>query len=243
MLSKNESKYIQSLGHKKQRDELGLFVAEGPKLAEEILQSNFEVQHIYATSDWTDAANHQSIVTTITAGELEKISNLHTPNQVLIIAKQKVALPPALKDHKTLLLDGIQDPGNMGTIIRIADWFGIQQIICSNDSVELYNPKVVQATMGSICRVNVTYTNLIDLLAAVPPIPVFGALLDGENVYNASHANECIIVIGNEARGIRPATISYITNPVTIPRIGGAESLNAAVATGILLSHLVGKPS
>ncbi|MDB5191790.1 MAG: methyltransferase [Segetibacter sp.] len=242
MLSKNEVKYIQSLGHKKQRDELGLFIAEGPKLVAELLQSDFEIHNIYATEDWLATnQNGETKITAVTNEELARISQLQTPNQVLITAKQKTATSLIITKSKTLVLDGIQDPGNMGTIIRIADWFGISQVVCSTDSVELYNPKVVQATMGSICRVNVYYTPLITFFEGIKHLPVYGALLNGESAYEVAQPAEAVIVIGNESKGIRPAVKSFITHPVTIPRVGEAESLNAAVATGILLSHLVGK--
>lgn len=240
MLSKNEHKYIQSLCHKKHRDEEKLFIAEGPKLAEELLQSSFEIKHIYATRQWLQA---QSILhvpaTEITEAELTRISNLQTPNQVFIIAKQKeLANEPAFKDNLTIVLDGIQDPGNMGTIIRIADWFGIKQIIASEDSVEIYNPKVVQSTMGSICRVDVWYKELPEMIADVD-VPVYGALLNGESIYKIKNVKEGVLVIGNESKGIREHVKSKITHPVTIPRVGGAESLNAGVATGIIVGCLL----
>jgi len=147
---------------------------------------------------------------------------------------------PIFKNKITLLLDGIQDPGNMGTIIRIADWFGIDQIIASEDSVEFYNPKVIQSTMGSFIRVNCWYKNLPEQLQHAS-VPIYGALLDGQSVNEIGKINEGILVIGNESKGIRDAVLPFISKAVTIPRIGYAESLNAAVATGILLSHLCGK--
>ena len=240
-LSKNEVKFIQSLCHKKQRQAEGLFIAEGVKLVEEIIQSPFRIKKIYATEKWTakrkDIAH---LATTISEDDLERISLLQTPNQVLALVEIPIA--PAitgLADNLTLMLDGIQDPGNLGTIIRLADWFGIAQVICSPDTVELYNPKTIQGTMGSFVRVNVVYRNLIDVLQTAK-VPVYGALLLGESIYEVIKPREGLLVIGSEGKGIGEGLLHHINHPITIPRIGGAESLNAAVATGILLSHLLG---
>lgn len=240
MLSKNELKYTQSLCHKKHRDEEKLFIAEGPKLAEEILKSDFEIKQVYATNEWLKMQSSTTVpVTEISEAELIRISNLQTPNQVFIIAKQKLpGKEPVLPNTLTLVLDGIQDPGNFGTIIRIADWFGIKQIVASEDSVELYNPKVVQSTMGSICRVEVWYKDLTQWIEQTN-IPVHGALLNGENVYALKNVKKGLLVIGNESRGIREPLKSKITHPVTIPKIGGAESLNAAVSAGIIVGCMV----
>lgn len=177
-------------------------------------------------------------ITRIAPFELEKISSLQKPNQVLLIAEQQEpAGEPELKNHFILALDGIQDPGNLGTIIRIADWFGIDQIIASKDTAELYNPKVIQSTMGSFLRVKVWYRNLETILQK-KQVPVYGALLNGESMYNTASPKEGILVIGNESKGIRETILPFIHHAITIPRIGKAESLNAAVATGILLSQL-----
>jgi TrmH family RNA methyltransferase len=240
MLSKNELKYIQSLCHKKQRDETELFVAEGPKLAEELLQSDFEIVHVYATESFfkTHYNDHPSFKE-ISEIELNRMSSLQTPNQVLIVAKQKKTSNEIIfTDRITLVLDGIQDPGNIGTIIRIADWFGINSILCTDDCVDVYNPKVVQSTMGSICRVDVEYKDVAEVLQRVH-VPVYGALLNGENIYDSRKVSEGILVIGNESKGIRETVRKFITHPVTIPKIGGAESLNAAVATGIIVGAFV----
>lgn len=240
MLSKNEVKFIQSLCHKKKRQEEGLFIAEGVKLVEEIIQSDYRVKKIFATDKWQSANRAINEITTLVSeGELVRISGLQTPNQVLAIVHQHILTEmPQLEGKLTLVLDGIQDPGNMGTIIRIADWFGINQIICSHNTVELYNPKVIQGTMGSFLRVKVLYENLSEILNNIK-VPVFGALLDGESVYDIQKPNEGIILIGNEGQGISKDLLPLISRPITIPKIGGAESLNAAVATGIILSHLV----
>jgi TrmH family RNA methyltransferase len=238
MLSKNELKYIQSLCHKKQRQEERLFLVEGAKLVEELLQNGLNVRKIYAIPVWAEKHSHLPQLTVITEEELAKISNLQAPNQVLaIVAQPEPAAEPVLSGQLTLLLDGIQDPGNLGTIIRIADWFGIRQIVASMDTVELYNPKVIQSTMGSYARVQVFYRPLAGLLSAVT-LPVYGALLDGENMYEVAPVKEGILLIGNESKGIHSDLLPFVSHPITIPRIGGAESLNAAVATGIIVSHL-----
>ncbi|OIQ97504.1 23S rRNA (guanosine-2'-O-)-methyltransferase RlmB [mine drainage metagenome] len=240
MLSRNEIKYIQSLCHKKQRQLEGLFIAEGPKIAEELLNSDFTIKKIYALPEWiAKNAINDIEVETIDEIDLSRISQLQTPHQVVIIAAQKNDFSkPVLKNKLSIVLDGIQDPGNMGTIIRIADWFGIENIICSEDTVELYNPKVIQSTMGSFVRTKVYYSNLNEFLKTVD-VPVFGAMMKGENMYELQKPKEGLLVIGNEGKGIRNEILQYITNPITIPKKGGAESLNAAVAMGIILSHLV----
>ena len=239
MLSKNEAKYIQSLQHKKYRNEEKMFIAEGVKLVDEILKSDFTIKKIFAIHEWANA--HKSAfanVTEITEQELKKISLLQTPNHVLALVEQKVKSSEVdFKNKFTLVLDGIQDPGNFGTIIRIADWFGIKDIVCSNDTAELYNPKVIQSTMGSFLRMNIVYEELLPLLKTVT-VPVFGAVLNGKNISNITAVKEGILIIGNEGNGIKKELLPFIQQPVTIPRSGGAESLNAAVATGIIVSHL-----
>ncbi|MDO9155993.1 RNA methyltransferase [Sediminibacterium sp.] len=241
MLSKIEAKYIQSLYHKKQRDELSLFIVEGLKGVDELLNSSFVVQKIFAVNDWEHPLMGKAQLTRVSEEELQKISGLQTANKVLAIAEQQnfIAQKPQ-KGRITLALDGIQDPGNMGTLIRIADWFGIHTILASEDSVEAYNPKVIQSTMGSFIRVKVGYGNLANLLTDVG-IPIFGALLEGDSVYNQATIQEGVLLIGNESKGIHKELLPFISSPVHIPRIGGAESLNAAVAAGILLSHLIKK--
>ena len=240
MLTKFELKDIQSLYHKKQRDEQKLFIAEGPKLAEELIAGGIEIKQVFALTSWIKENPHLSLhVKEISEVELNRMSQLQTPNEVLVIAKQQApAEEPEFEDRLTLVLDGIQDPGNMGTIIRIADWFGIKQMICSNDCVDRYNAKVVQSTMGSIVRTQCWYKDF-KLWTLPAGIPVFGALLNGRDVYKVSKPKEGILVIGNESKGIRQPLLSSIDVPLTIPKIGGAESLNAAVATGIIVGCLV----
>lgn len=241
MLSKNELKYIQSLCQKKQRQEEGLFIVEGTKLVDELLQSDYQIRKLCAVEGWGSNYADKITITRVTDAELEKLSSLQTPNQVLAVAEQKkTTTEPILKSRLTLVLDGIQDPGNFGTIIRIADWFGIKQIIASEDTVELYNPKVIQSTMGSFMRVEVWYKPLAPVIAA-SGVPVYGALLNGKNMHAEPPVTEGLLVIGNESKGIGKDLLPLISNPITIPRLGGAESLNAAVAAGIIVSHLTKK--
>ncbi|WP_298302035.1 RNA methyltransferase [Hydrotalea sp.] len=239
MLSRNEVKYIQSLCHKKQRNEDGVFIAEGTKIAGEILASDYTIKKIYATESWL--AQHsptKAPVITVSKAELARIGQLQTSNEVLLLVQQPAEKPVSAHPKGwVLVLDGIQDPGNLGTMIRIADWFGISHIICSTDTVEWYNPKVIQSTMGSFLRVNHWYTALPQWLQQVE-VPVTGAVLNGVAVQQMQKLKQAILIIGNEGNGIRPEVLTHITHPVTIPGKGRAESLNAAVAAGILLSHL-----
>jgi TrmH family RNA methyltransferase len=243
MLGKSKIKYIQSLGQKKPRDNEGVFIAEGPKLIDELLSSGKErIQEVYGTKQWIDehAQEFSNIaITEITADELGKISQLTTPNQVIAIVKKPVVPSFHAKDEITLVLDAIQDPGNLGTIIRIADWFGISQIVCSKDSVDLYNPKVVQSTMGSIARVHVLYTDVAAWLSEQGAVPIYAAALEGEDMSSMNKIKEGIIVIGNESKGISDEVMEMARKKITIKRKGKAESLNAAVATGIILSHIL----
>mgnify|MGYP003575593126 FL=1 len=243
MLNKSEVKYIQSLSQKKFRDEEGVYLIEGPKIVGEALSSpQPQVKKVYALKEWLVSNEElcKNIECEAVAGfELERISQLKTPNQVLAI----VALPGVehfkfAKDQPGLVLDGIQDPGNLGTIIRIADWFGIYQVICSKDCADAYNPKVVQSTMGSIFRVKLLYTDLGKWLDSNRDLAFYGAALDGIPLKNIPAISNGLVVIGNESKGIRPEVMSRVTQKITIEKWGAAESLNAAVATGIILSHL-----
>lgn len=245
MITKNQVKYIQSLSQKKFRDEESVFVAEGPKIIVELLtMANMHPAGIYGTDEWwamhpewqtADWANE------IQEAELERISFLKAPNQVLGIFRK-----PALNMGSgiapggwQLLLDGIQDPGNLGTLLRIADWFGIKQVICSEDTADVYNPKVIQSSMASVGRVGVIYTNLAAYVQANPDRHFYAAVLGGTSLKNIQVQGACSLVIGNESKGIRPDLMQELKEFITIPRIGEAESLNAAVAAGIILSHLV----
>jgi TrmH family RNA methyltransferase len=246
MLSKTHLKYIQTLYHKKNRDAQNLFIAEGSKVVMELLHSNnFLCKELIATESWllANATVLAKITTTqiltVENFELEKITLLSTANEVMAIfnQEQQAAFNPANKI--TLVLDEIKDPGNLGTIIRIADWFGIKNIVCSHHCVDHYNPKVVQSTMGSIARANVFYTDIIDWLNSYPLIKKYAATLNGQDIKQMPTITEGIILIGNESKGISPALQALATNFITIKKMGGAESLNAAVATGIILSHVV----
>ena len=237
MVTKSELKYIQSLSDKKVRLETGCFIAEGVKLVGEMIAAGYPLKAVYALDSW-DSPDTSIEVTRIEAFELEKMSMLQTPNQVLAVAmmpQQVKALD--LGGQLTLVLDGIQDPGNMGTIIRTADWFGITQIVASEDTVDVYNPKVIGATMGSFMRVSVTYKNLQEWMPTVK-LPVYGALLEGENIFTTNAVKEGLLVIGSEGKGIRENILDLITHPVTIPKIGGAESLNAGIAAGVIVAQL-----
>ncbi len=243
MLVKSQVKYIQSLGQKKSRDESGVFIAEGLKLAEEILAFHpGQVQEVFALSSWVETQQklpEKIRVTIIEPHELEKISHLSTPNQVLLIVKQFDGhQAPVATGKLTLALDHIQDPGNLGTIIRIADWFGVSQIVCSTDCADRYNSKVVQATMGSIMRVPVYYTDLEKWLGEQQNVRSYAAALEGQPVAAIGTIREGIIVIGNESRGISDDIMALVNRRITIPRKGKAESLNAAVAAGIILGYV-----
>lgn len=235
MISKNQIKLINSLKQKKFRQEQQLFVAEGVKTIIELLQSHFELFHLYCVESCNINANIQSMVTEI---ELKKMSFLNTPNQALAIFKIPKTLPIDFS-NLVVALDDIRDPGNLGTIIRLCDWFGIKDLLCSKETVDCYNPKVIQATMGSITRVNISYVNLEELLNN-EDIVVFGAFMDGQNVYEKSLPHTGVLVLGNEANGISSSIESLINSRIAIPRFGAiqaTESLNVAAAAAILLSE------
>jgi len=243
MVSTSQLKYIQSLGQKKYRDMEGLFVAEGPKLVKELIESeNAELTQIYGLDEWVE--ENKDLLkdvspTAINETELERISQLATPNKVIAIVKKFEANVPVIKDRISLVLDAIRDPGNLGTIIRIADWFRISQVICSSDCADMYNPKVVQATMGSIARVNVFYTDLRVWLKQQSGVRIYASMLEGKDVTKMGAIKEGLIIIGSESTGIDSELLQYANERISIPGKGKAESLNAAVATGIILSHLV----
>ena len=244
MITKNQVKYIQSLGQKKSRDLENRFIAEGPKLVNELLiTGNCRIAELFALKEWINEnpfANEKTKVVEISTVELEKISQLATPNQVLaVIEKIEWKTEPEIKGNISLVLDTIQDPGNMGTIIRLSDWFGIKNIFCSTECADVYSPKVVQASMGSISRVRVEYTNIISWLKETNDIRKYAAVLNGRDITKMEKINEGIIIIGNESKGISVEILNLSNVQITIPGKGNAESLNAAVATGIILSHLV----
>jgi TrmH family RNA methyltransferase len=237
MLIKNQIKLITSLQQKKQRAANQMFFAEGIKVIRELVESNFELDHLYTTqNDFKDVLSDKKTI--IIESDLKKISALATPNSCLAVFKIPVE-KTIIESGLILALDSIRDPGNLGTILRLCDWFGISQLLCSKETVDIYNPKVVQATMGSIARVNVNY---IDLESSIlqTKLPVFGTFMDGNNIYKSNLPDEGIIIMGNEANGISAELEKIIENRLTIPRFGTlqkTESLNVATATAIILSE------
>ena len=267
MISKNKIKYIRSLELKKNRNKEGKFVAEGFKVVDDLLALQ-PADLIVATGEWLKEKHlaAQTEVIEVTEEELKKVSFLQHPQQVLAVFKQDAgskqdagnsqeeAKEEADDKEKNfgfsnintselnLALDGVQDPGNLGTIIRIADWFGITHIYCSQDTADVYNPKVVQATMGSIARVKVEYGNLLGLVESLPAdVPVYGTLLDGDNIYQQQLENRGLIVMGNEGKGISPALAKKVNRRLLIPNFpegrATADSLNVAIATAITCSE------
>jgi TrmH family RNA methyltransferase len=246
MLSKNQVKYLHSLRLGKFRELNRVFIAEGLKLVEDLMKSHFRIQIIYATPVWMEEhqraiASQEFVIQEVTEDELGKISNLVTPNEVLAVVGYPDASIPAQDalGKIILVLDRIQDPGNLGTIIRTADWFGIGHIFCSPDTVDIYNPKVVQSTMGSICRVDVHYTDLVQFLLSLGgDWRKYGTISDGENIYKVEPEFPAAILIGNESKGISEEYLPLLTHRIGIPsRSKGAQSLNAAMATGIICSE------
>ncbi len=235
MLSKNQIKLITSLKQKKFRQQHGFFVAEGIKTINELLQSPLKLHELFTTESFNINA---AKVTIISEKELKRISFLKTPNTALAVFE--IPQPKPIKsDGLIVALDAVSDPGNLGTIIRLCDWFGIKDLVCSTDTVDCFNPKVVQATMGSITRVNINYVDLQVFLKSYNG-PVFGAFMDGENVYSAQLPKNGVLVMGNEANGISKDVESFVTEKIAIPRFGdlqATESLNVATATAILLSE------
>jgi len=237
MVSKNQIKLITSLQQKKYRITHQLFFAEGVKVIQELLDSNFELEHLYTTQyDFEEVSGAKKSL--IHENDLKKISALTTPNSCLAVFKipeeREIATSGLI-----IALDDIRDPGNLGTILRLCDWFGVEQVVCSRETVDIYNPKVVQATMGSITRVNVAYLDLCDYITQTD-LSVFGTFMDGENIYKSNLPQEGIIVMGNEANGISEAVEELIKKRIAIPRFGDlqkTESLNVATATAIVLSE------
>ncbi len=240
MISKQQQKYIQSLHIKKYRTENERFLVEGEKNILELLNSDFETEIVYGTVNLLSALKiHDSRIKMeeATAEEIGKVSTLKSNNAGIAVVKAKPNLTLKCGPGETaLILDDIRDPGNLGTIIRLADWYGIRKIVCSEETVEFYNPKVIAATMGSFTRVSCFYTSLSDFLAG-NTLPVAGTFLEGENVHEFIFAESGYVVIGSESHGISPAVAEKVSGRVTIPRYGGAESLNAAIATAIVLDN------
>ena len=226
-MTASEIKYIKSLSQKKFRDEYGVFAVEGEKLVQEALKSGFEVEKVFRKEEIGETA-------------MARISALSSPSPVLALVRIPESRMEAPRDGLYLALDGIRDPGNLGTILRIADWFGIDAVYASEDTVELYNPKVVQATMGAVFRVKFFVCDIPSLCSSYPG-PVYGTFLDGENMYGKELSSKGIIVIGNEANGISAATAACVSERLYIPPFPaddpGSESLNAAVATAITVAE------
>ena len=235
LVSKSQIKLITSLSQKKYRDKEGLFIAEGPKVISELKGAGLKLHSFFSTeiSEGTSGVDYS-----VTETELKKISLLKTANKSLAIfeiPKQSISQPEGL----VLALDAIRDPGNMGTIIRLCDWFGVTQLICSHDTADCFNPKVIQATMGSIARVNVRYVDLPEFVSNTT-LPVYGGVLNGSDIYTTEIPRNAVIVMGNEANGISEEIINILTHKITIPQFGAVqktESLNVATAAGILLSE------
>ena len=254
-LSKNQLKGLAAYKQQKRCDEDGVFVVEGVKMCDEALASGFAIRTVCATAEYIETKDLSSVgdVYDVSGEQLERISNMRTPNKVWMLVERRTenarrdrmgatdVIEFKIQDSKLILaLDGLQDPGNMGTIMRTADWYGIRHIVCSRDTVNCYNPKVVQASMGAIFRTTVEYTDLADWLEKVDSdgIATYGAMLDGEPYHSVALQRPAVLVVGNEGRGLRSEVAGRLRYRLTIPNIGGScESLNAAVATAILCSE------
>lgn len=235
MLSKNQIKLITSLKQKKSRLQHGLFVVEGIKGIHEFLQSNFKLDALFTAEPFNIDAQTETV---ISEAELKRISFLKTPNKALAIFK--IPKPKPIDSSKLIVaLDDVRDPGNLGTIIRLCDWFGITDLVCSLETVDCFYPKVIQATMGSITRVNVTYMDLAGFLYQTEN-PIYGTFMDGTNIYKKELAQTGVVILGNEANGISKNIESLVTEKLSIPRFGdlqATESLNVATATAVVLSE------
>ena len=241
MLEKATAKLIKKLQQKKQRKKENLFVVEGEKIVREAMQSDFRINMAFATKEWLDDSgvlnSERSVFKEVDSKELKKISSLSSPQEVLAVLEIPKKSDVPISGNKLILaLDRIQDPGNLGTIIRIADWFGISDVVCSEDCVDAFNPKVLQATMGSVFRVRVHYLNLEKWLKD-QDADVYGALLGGKNLWQQELKKEGVLLMGNESSGISEELMKLVTIPVSIPSFGGAESLNVAVATAIICAE------
>lgn len=252
-LSKQKIKYVQSLKVKKYRQMYGNFIVEGEKMAIELLMDkNINIEHIIGLETWlTENKNilkpHFNKVLTATEADLKNISSLTTPNKVIVIAHKPESqtaewllknLPPSVSTSFSLYLDGIQDPGNMGTILRIADWFSIPYVFCSPTSVDVWNSKVIQSSMGAFLRVKAIEIDFNDIKNSYPELPIFTTILRGDNIFKIDFPRHGLIVIGNEGSGVSDSVLNQTDFKISIPGGGGAESLNAAVATGIVCAVL-----
>jgi TrmH family RNA methyltransferase len=234
MLSSAEMRGLRSLRDKKHREELGLFAVEGENAVREAVAAKFPFEEIYATDAWRGDRTQF-----VTPEEMARLSHFPTPSSVFAVGRlHRAPLPDgALARGLTLALDGVQDPGNVGTLLRIADWFALDRVLLSPDCADLFSPKVLQASVGSFARV-AAHTGELAVLLAGLPVPVLGCELDGTDVHALPALRDAVIVIGSEGRGLRPAVAAFLTQRVTIPRLGGAESLNAAVAAAVVCDNL-----
>lgn len=240
MLSKNQVKLIQKLHQKKYRNELNLFIVEGKKSINEFLQAGYTPQLLIATEAFT-ASVPQHLITPVSKDELRKVSTLQNPDEGLAVFEQPKH-KGILQEGVIVALDNVQDPGNLGTIIRLCDWFGVETLLCNTQTVDCYNPKVVQASMGSLTRVAVHYLDLAAFLTTTA-LPVYTMDLEGENLYTATFPKDCILILGNEANGISSEVRALSNEVITIPRFGKhqrTESLNVAMAGAIILSEVIG---
>jgi len=235
LISKSQIKLIRSLQQKKYRSKLKLFVAEGPKVINELLSAKFKLHSLYATVEDLFAGVNSEIISDEEISKISFLKNANNSVAVFTIPEQK----KPKKEGITLLLDSIRDPGNLGTIIRLSDWFNVSNIICSSDSVDCFNPKVIQATMGSISRVSISYCDLTEYLS-LNDLPVYAGTMDGKNIYKEKLPENAIVILGNESNGISDTLLNFTTHKIGIPRFGNnhqTESLNVAVATAILFSE------
>jgi len=240
MITKAQVKHIHSLEDKKYRYKCNEFVVEGEKMLQELINSSLTINCIYATKDWIEKNQKikNILIEEVHDYELEKISSLSTPNLALAtvqIPANKAVSPKGI----SLVLDRIQDPGNLGSIIRIADWFGIDTVYCSEDTVDVFNAKVVQASMGSVFRIKTQYVNIEELLTTNNQIPSYAAILNGEDICAHKSIQKGFIIVGNESKGVSNSIINLSTHKISIQRKGQAESLNAAIATGIICHSLL----
>ena len=239
MISKNQIKFVKSLQQKKQRDIHKCFVVESTKNVLEILQSDYEVLHLFATENWLSdyKINSECTLNEVSQKEMQRISSLKSVSEVLAVVKIPIEQNTIDLIDVNIVLDDINDPGNLGTIIRVCDWFGVKTIYCSKQSVDVYNPKVIQSTMGSISRIEVVYTDIVDLIRNLGnEVKIYAAVMDGENVNSVDVSGNNLIVFGNESHGISKEVLSLIKENITIQKIGEAESLNVAISAAIILN-------
>ncbi len=248
MISKNKLKFIQSLSRKKIRDQHQVFIAEGQKMVDDLLNSDLVPTLIIATSQWLSehsVKTNQAEIVETTLSEIKKISLLKSPPEVLVVFKQPEwsFQLKELQNELTLFLDEIQDPGNLGTIIRLSDWFGIKHLICSVGCADVFNPKTIQSTMGAISRVKVSYVDTVEFLKDYQQLnlPIYGTYLDGDNIYQTSLENKGLIIMGNEGKGIGIDAAAYVSNKLFIPPfpqdIPTSESLNVSIATAVVCAE------